>query len=150
MMSFNSMLRATPYHYLTAPRTSSGPEPTWGTDVAWLSSARLVRCPIKFGYERNAPERLVVFQQRSGGTVSSEEGGWKRHSPLGGRYVMASTWLRASVINGLKEHHVKSSWLSCSGREMSYSGNDNGKQSRKCEQHRKRCRGRDSRLQTSR
>ena len=43
------------------------------TGAAWLSSARAVRCSLKWGNERN-PRRILNFSYETAG-VKSEEGG---------------------------------------------------------------------------
>ena len=43
------------------------------TGVAWLSSARAVRCSVKSGNERNPYSDLYVYQKTA--LVNREEGG---------------------------------------------------------------------------
>jgi hypothetical protein len=73
------------------------------TGAAWLSSARVVRCSVKSGNERNPRRQLHV----SGGTARRnwEEGG----------------------------DDVKSAWPLCLGRHTRYNGRYNGMPSRETE-----------------
>src|SRR5690606_29971072 len=67
----------------------------WYTGAAWLSSARVVRCPLKCGNERN-PYRMLHFM-RNCRAASAEEGG----------------------------DDVKSAWPLRPGLHTSYNGKDN-------------------------
>ena len=51
-----------------------GPKGCWGyTGAAWLSSARVVRCSLQWGNERNPRSALQVSQETA--AISAEEGG---------------------------------------------------------------------------
>ena len=79
-MRINSMQREEPYQGLTCTRPSQrcGFLFDWCTGGAWLSSARVVRCSVKSGNERNPCPMLPA---RYGGNswdtavVNTEEGG---------------------------------------------------------------------------
>ena len=73
------------------------------TGIAWLSSARVVRCTVKSGNERNPYAVLNHSQQTA--CLSQEEGG----------------------------DDVKSAWLLRPGRHTCYNGRYNGLPSRKTE-----------------
>ena len=98
-MRFNSMLREKPYQPLTWRSritemrffSSAGPH----TGVAWLSSARVVRCWVKSRNERNPHpylpairsgtiRKLPVINRRKVGTMSSH------HGPYGLGYTRAT------------------------------------------------------------
>ncbi len=89
-MWFNSTLRAKPYQLLTC--TLTGREISWdtsgegNTDVAWLSSARVVRCWVKSRNERN-PCRYLP----SGN--AGHYNGTAGDKPEEGRDDVKSSWL---------------------------------------------------------
>ena len=72
---FNSMRREAPYQGLTCQQNSRRREVRKGagTDAAWLSSARAVRCWVKSRNERNPCARLRVSEQTA--SCNEEEGG---------------------------------------------------------------------------
>ena len=81
--------------------TRKGHNPAMGayTGAAWLSSARAVRCTLKWGNERNpywllyhSAETAPVKRGRKEGTTSSH------HSP----YVLGYTHVTMGVNNGLQ------------------------------------------------
>jgi hypothetical protein len=73
------------------------------TGAAWLSSARVVRCPVKSGNERN-PRRMLEVSSGTAG-IKPEEGG----------------------------DDVKSAWPLYPGLHTRYNGRYNGLQSREVE-----------------
>ncbi len=73
------------------------------TGAAWLSSARVVRCPVKSGNERNPRYMLYVSYGTAG--IKPEEGG----------------------------DDVKSAWPLYPGLHTRYNGQYNGSQNRKVE-----------------
>ena len=73
------------------------------TGAAWLSSARVVRCPVKSGNERNPCRMLHVSYGTAG--IKPEEGG----------------------------DEVKSAWPLCPGLHTRYNGQYNGLLSREVE-----------------
>ncbi len=73
------------------------------TGAAWLSSARVVRCPVKSGNERN-PRRMLQVSYGTAG-IKPEEG----------------------------EDDVKSAWPLCPGLHTRYNGRYNRSQSREVE-----------------
>ena len=87
------------------------------TGAAWLSSARVVRCPVKSGNERNPCHMLQVSYGTAG--IKPEEGG----------------------------DDVKSAWPLCPGLHTRYNGQYNGLQSRKVEPIPKAGHSSDCRLQ---
>ena len=97
-MWFNSTISEEPYQGLTSPckRTETCDLRGWGTGAAWLSSARVVKCSVQSGNERNPCRVLHV----SHGTApaNGEEGG----------------------------DDAKSAWPLCPGRHTCYSGRYNG------------------------
>ncbi len=111
-MLFNSNQREEPYLGLTClghPMKVGLPFGDPCTGVAWLSSARVVRCRVKSHNERNPCPYLPVgyaghFKETAG--VKPEEGG----------------------------DDVKSSWPLCPGLQTCYNGRHKGKQDRKVEQ----------------
>ena len=95
---------------------------SWYTGAAWLSSARAVKCEIKFFNERNPCCLLLTGKaEDSDGTAGdkSEEGG----------------------------DDVKSSWPLCPGQHTCYNGRYREKQSREAEQNSKTGPSSDCRLQ---
>ncbi len=86
-MWFNSRRSERPHHGLTSYRLITWKQETIRKDdrkaAAWLSSARTVRCSLKWGNERN-PRRLLNFQTirsrfisgRKVGTTSSQHGAY--------------------------------------------------------------------------
>ncbi len=87
------------------------------TGAAWLSSARVVRCPVKSGNERNPCHMLQVSYGTAG--IKPEEGG----------------------------DDVKSAWPLYPGLHTRYNGQYNGLQSRKVEPIPKAGHSSDCRLQ---
>lgn len=71
MMSFNSMLRAKPYHSLTGIPSAAAARTRDSTDVAWLSPVRLVRGLIQFSDERNPRRRETGGRHRAPPFVGS-------------------------------------------------------------------------------
>ena len=103
-MWFNSMIREKPYQGLTAPAACSR-----YTGVAWLSSARAVKCEIKFFNERNPCCLLLTGRAEDSDRTAgdkSEEGG----------------------------DDVKSSWPLCPGPHTCYNGRYRAKRSCEAEQ----------------
>ncbi len=114
-MRFNSMLREKPYQPLTwwsrgpemDPFSSAGPH----TGVAWLSSARVVRCWVKSRNERNPHpylpavrpgtiRKLPVINRRKVGTMSSHHGpyglGYTRATMVLTEGCNTATWSKSS------------------------------------------------------
>ena len=103
---FNSTQRAEPYPGLTCSCIPGKPGGLrgWSTGVAWLSSARAVRCWVKSRNERNPRGQLPDVSGRTAGS-KPEEGG----------------------------DDVKSAWPLRPGRHARYNGRDNGSPSREAE-----------------
>ena len=103
-MWFNSTQRAEPYPGLTCPCTpvKAGRLRGWGTDAAWLSSARVVRCWVKSRNERNPYGQLHV----SGRTAPLGRKAGMTSSPHGS-YVQGDT--HATMAGTMRSHPARGS-----------------------------------------
>ncbi len=105
-MWFNSTISEEPHQGLTSscmPWKQGDLRGCW-TDAAWLSSARVVRCTVKSGNERNP--HLVFYVSQETARFKWEEGG----------------------------DDVKSAWFLRLGLHTCYNGEYKGTPSRKAEQ----------------
>src|SRR3989338_6922540 len=105
-MWFNSILSEEPHLGLTCSckRTETCDLRGWSTGAAWLSSARVVRCSVQSGNERNP---RPVFQLTTGDCPGNGEEG---------------------------EDDVKSAWPLYPGRHTWYNGRRNWTRNREVEQ----------------